>query len=66
VTPAVIVAHEGCDSRLEVGGQPIWHLVYVSLDTLLIALQLAIGLKVKGGCQNVPDAHHGEIVPEYS
>ena len=46
VAPVVVVADEGCDSRLEVGGQLIGHLVYVALDSLVLALQLPVGLRV--------------------
>ncbi len=66
IAPVVVVADEGRDSCIKVGGQLIRHLVDVPFDSLVVALQLPVGLRVEGGCQDVPDAYQGEIVPEYS
>ena len=62
--PVVVVAYEGGDSLLQVRRSLVGDLVEVPLDGLVIALQLAIGLRVKGGGQYVPDAHHLQVVPE--
>ena len=66
IAPVVVVVDEGHDRRLQVGGQLIWHLVCVPLEGLVVAHQLAVGLRVEGGCQDVLDAHHTQVVPEGS
>ena len=55
VAPVVVVADEGCDSRLEVSGHLIGDLVDVPLDGLVIALRLAVGLSVVWRGQDVSD-----------
>ena len=66
IAPIVVVADEGRDCRLEVGRQLIRHLVYIPLQRLVVALQLPVGLRVEGGCQDVLDADHPQVVPEGS
>ena len=60
----VVVAHKSGDCLLEVGRHLVGDLVNVLLDSLVIALQLAVGLRVEGCCQDVPDAHQVQVVPE--
>ena len=47
IAPVVVVADEGRDSSLKVGGQLIRHLVDVPFDGLVVALQLPVGLRVE-------------------
>ena len=46
VTPAVVVADEGGDGRIEIGRHLVGDLLDVPLDGLMITLQLAVGLRV--------------------
>ena len=47
IAPVVVVADEGHNGRLQVGGQLIGHLVYVALQGLVVTLKLAVGLRVE-------------------
>ena len=40
--------------------------VYVTLEGLVVSLQLAVGLRMEGRCQDVLDAHHAQVVSEGS
>ena len=53
IAPLVVVADEGHNGRLQVGGQFMGQLVRVPLESLVVALQLAVGLRVEGDCQDV-------------
>ena len=66
IAAVVVVADEGGYRRVEVCGQLIWNLVDVPLQRLVVPLQLAVGLRVKGRRQDVPDADHPQVVPEGS
>ena len=54
LAPVVVVPKEGGDQRLEVCGQLVRDLVYVSFQRLVIKLPFAVGLSVKGRRQDVP------------
>ncbi len=45
IARVVVVGDKGCDGRLEIGWQLVGDLIDVPLDALVIALQLAIGLR---------------------
>ena len=62
----VVVGDKGCDGRLEIGWQLVGDLIDVPLDTLVIALQLSIGLRMIRSRQNVPDSHQVQVVIEGS
>jgi len=60
IASVVAVAHETGDGCLEFGRHLIRDLVDVPLDTLVIALQLAVGLRMERCCQDVSDAYQPE------
>ena len=66
IAPVVVVADEGGDGCIEVRRQLIGDLVDVPLDGLVIALQLAVGLRVVRRGQDVPDAYQPEVVSKGS
>ena len=64
VASIVVVADEGDDGRLQIFEYLVGKLVHVSLQGLVAALQLAVGLGVEGAGEDMPDAHHVQVVPE--
>ena len=66
VAPVIVIIDEGCDGRLEVGGQLIGRLVHIPLESLVVLLQLAVGLRMEVRCEDVLDYHHSHVVPEGS
>jgi hypothetical protein len=57
VTTIVVVIHELRDRELQIPRDIIWGLVDVKLDGPVIPLQLAVGLRMEGQCQDVAYAH---------
>ena len=48
-----VIANKGHVGRLQVCGHLVGQLVYVTLEGLVVALQLAVGLRVEGRRQDV-------------
>ena len=59
----VVGAHKSGDCLLKVGRHLVGDLVNVPLQRLVVSLQLAVGLRVEGCCQDVPDADHAQGSP---
>jgi hypothetical protein len=57
VTTIVVVIHELRDRELQIPWDIIWGLVDVKFDGPVIPLQLAVGLRMEGRCQDVAYAH---------
>ena len=66
IARVVVAGHKGCDGCLEIGRHLVGDLVDVPLDALVVALQLAVGLRVVWCRQDVPDSHEVQVVIEGS
>ena len=64
IAPVVVVGHEGGKGSLQIGSHLVGDLLDVSLDSLVIALQLAVGLRVGGCSPDVLDSHQAQVVSE--
>ena len=64
IAPVVVVGHEGGKGSLQIGSHLVGDLLDVSLDSLVIALQLAVGLRVEGCSPDVLDSHQAQVVSE--
>ena len=40
------------------------HLAYVSLEGLVVPLQLPVGQRIEGSSQYVPDVHHANVASD--
>ena len=58
IAQEIVLANESCDSRLQVVRKFIGDLVYVLLQHLVVRIQLPVGLRVEGRCQDVLDTDH--------
>ena len=64
VTTIVVVIHELRDRDLQIPRDIIRGLVNVKFDGPVIPLQLAVGLRMEGRCQDVADAHQPQVFSE--
>ena len=64
VTTIVVVIHELRDRVLQIPRDIIWGLVNVKFDGPVIPLQLAVGLRMEGRCQDVVYAHQPQVFSE--
>ena len=64
VTTIVVVIHELRDRDLQIPRDIIRGLVNVKFDGPVIPLQLAVGLRMEGRCQDVSDAHQPQVFSE--
>jgi hypothetical protein len=64
ITPIVVVVHELRDRHLQIPWNIVWDLIDVKFNGPVIPLQLAVGLRMEGRSQDVPDAHQAQVVPE--
>ena len=64
IAPVVVVGHEGGKGSLQIGSHLVGDLLDVSLDSLVLALQLAVGLRVEGCSPDVLDSHQAQVVSE--
>jgi hypothetical protein len=55
----VVVINKIGNGRLQVSRHLVRYLVYLLLDTLMVPLQLTVGLGMEGRGQNVMDSHQG-------
>ena len=62
--PIAVVVDKVHDRLLQVSWNIVWDLVDVKLDGPVILLQFAVGLRMEGRSQDVPDAHQAQVVPE--
>ena len=65
VVPTVVVEpHEVPDGGLQILYYLVGNLVHVPFQSLVIALQLPVGLRVEGCGQDVLDPHQAQVVPK--
>ena len=64
ITPIVVVVHKVRDRLLQIPWNIVWDLVDVKLDGPVIPLQLAVGLRMEGQCQDVAYAHQPQVFSE--
>ena len=64
IPPVVVIGHKGGDCCFLVIRHPIGDLLDVPIDSLVIALELAIGLRVVGCCECVPDSYRPQVIIE--
>ena len=62
VIAAVVVVHEAGDSHLQITRDFIRDLVHFLLDTLVVALQLPVGLWMVRRCPDATDPYQAQVV----
>ncbi len=64
IAPIVVVVHELRDRYFQIPWNIVWDLVDVKFNGPVIPLQLAVGLRMEGRCQDVSDAHQPQVFSE--
>ena len=66
IAAEVAVVDEAGDGPFQLAGKFVGYLVNFLLNRPLVALQLPVGLGMKGCCQYMTDTHQMQIVPKGS
>ena len=64
ITPIVVVVPKVRDRLFQIPWNIVWDLVDVKFNGPVIPLQLAVGLRMEGRCQDVSDAHQPQVFSE--
>ena len=62
IAAVVVVVHETGDGLLQITRHLVRDLVHFLLDTLVVALQLPVGLWVVRRCPDVTDSYQAQVV----
>jgi len=62
IAAVVVVVHEAGDGLLQITRRLVRDLVHFLLDTLVVALQLPVGLWVLRRCPDVTDPYQAQVV----